>query len=902
MPWPVARLASWSCSRPARVARGMVVPVMLALAAGVAEAQWVPNYHIQRVGLFDAVHTRLGVSQTNFTTLGEDGVVGGLAFRYGPDGSDLGRDAWVWDGQTTRPVGLVGGEYLGSDGRQNTEFIALSAAANRVAGVSRRYAGALPFQDNGQRAWIFDGQVTRPVGFAGPGYQYAGGYQYNTVYFMNDQGRVVGGAFRASTDSGPNGQDLWLWDGPADGVGRQIGLTDPINTGASGYRSSNVQFLTPGGIVVGNSQRVANEFLPLGQDVWIFSGPAGGGTTRRITLLDATHLGSDGFASSDAAFVNDAGQVLGTAQNLLPDQTVSGQDVWIFDGTTTQAIGLLDATHTAASGYRYSEPRGLNSSGVAIGISHRLLSDGTFNGVDAWRYAGGTLTTLGLTGGVYTGNAGYRNVNALLINASGDVAGTSGRFFNASDGLGTDAWVYRGGTTRLIGAFGPGYTYSREGLPVRNVLPQTLTDNGLVFGRSLRYPVGFSDVSIGQDPWVWNPTDGTGATQIIALPDDGHITSNGYRFSLVREVTPSGQAWGYTDRFAPDASGRGRDAWVWSRPAAGGPGVTRQLGPTGGIYTGSTGYQLTEVQFQNASGVIVGYTYRVSGEFGYLGVDAWYYDPATNQTSIVPPNVRYAFDNSAVAYANILTDDGFLIGSYYYFENGDGNGELRGFAFRPDRGFIELGGLLPGGAAANGWRVIAAPEFSDGVTSILGVGDINNRFNQESVYAISPDLCAGPVITAQPQAASVCPGTPVSLSVQVTSAPDATFQWLRNGQPIDVEVTPSAASASLSLGPATPQSAGSYVCRITTACASIMTPSAQVEVFEATDPRCAAPTCNADINRDGVLDQGDVDAIINLIAGANNPLQINLDFNGDEVADQGDVDAVINVVAGGQCP
>lgn len=64
----------------------------------------------------------------------------------------------------------------------------------------------------------------------------------------------------------------------------------------------------------------------------------------------------------------------------------------------------------------------------------------------------------------------------------------------------------------------------------------------------------------------------------------------------------------------------------------------------------------------------------------------------------------------------------------------------------------------------------------------------------------------------------------------------------------------------------------------------------------------APPACDADFNQDGVVDQGDVDYLINVVAGADNPTNANPDFNSDGVADQGDIDSLIDVVAGGPCP
>ncbi|MBI1189212.1 MAG: hypothetical protein GC200_00810 [Tepidisphaera sp.] len=62
------------------------------------------------------------------------------------------------------------------------------------------------------------------------------------------------------------------------------------------------------------------------------------------------------------------------------------------------------------------------------------------------------------------------------------------------------------------------------------------------------------------------------------------------------------------------------------------------------------------------------------------------------------------------------------------------------------------------------------------------------------------------------------------------------------------------------------------------------------------------PDCNPDLNADGCVDQGDVDYLINVIAGGANPTNIDPDFNHDGVADQGDVDALVSVIAGGPCP
>ncbi len=62
------------------------------------------------------------------------------------------------------------------------------------------------------------------------------------------------------------------------------------------------------------------------------------------------------------------------------------------------------------------------------------------------------------------------------------------------------------------------------------------------------------------------------------------------------------------------------------------------------------------------------------------------------------------------------------------------------------------------------------------------------------------------------------------------------------------------------------------------------------------------PYCDPDMNWDGNADASDLDYLINVIAGGENPTGRNPDFNRDGNVDMGDVDALINVIAGGTCP
>ncbi|MBI1189963.1 MAG: hypothetical protein GC200_04685 [Tepidisphaera sp.] len=69
------------------------------------------------------------------------------------------------------------------------------------------------------------------------------------------------------------------------------------------------------------------------------------------------------------------------------------------------------------------------------------------------------------------------------------------------------------------------------------------------------------------------------------------------------------------------------------------------------------------------------------------------------------------------------------------------------------------------------------------------------------------------------------------------------------------------------------------------------------------DPSALRPeTCDPDVNRDHMLDAGDVACLTDIIAGGEVCSCVNADFNRDGVMDLDDINALINVIAGGDCP
>ncbi|MFA6044259.1 MAG: hypothetical protein WC718_04695, partial [Phycisphaerales bacterium] len=109
---------------------------------------------------------------------------------------------------------------------------------------------------------------------------------------------------------------------------------------------------------------------------------------------------------------------------------------------------------------------------------------------------------------------------------------------------------------------------------------------------------------------------------------------------------------------------------------------------------------------------------------------------------------------------------------------------------------------------------------------------------------------------------------------------------------------------TLSINGVYPADAILYRCVVTGPCGGVPAVSnpAQLTVVPLYARSCGGPGCDPDVNGDGNIDQGDIDYLINIAAGGDNPSGVDPDFNMDGNIDQGDVDALINVVAGGECP
>ncbi|MBI1191054.1 MAG: hypothetical protein GC200_10290 [Tepidisphaera sp.] len=121
--------------------------------------------------------------------------------------------------------------------------------------------------------------------------------------------------------------------------------------------------------------------------------------------------------------------------------------------------------------------------------------------------------------------------------------------------------------------------------------------------------------------------------------------------------------------------------------------------------------------------------------------------------------------------------------------------------------------------------------------------------------------------TQSPQSVSTCTAGTASFSVQTSGSAALSYQWRKNGAPlVDGHGVTGTNSPILNLAYVVPDDAGAYDCVAFSACGPIACAPATLSV----DSNCSQ-TCNPDFNNDGVADQGDVDSLINVIAGGACP-------------------------------
>lgn len=506
-------------------------------------------------------------------------------------------------------IGLTGPDYTGSTGWQFS-WVRSVNASGQVAGVSSKYTNAY----GGFSAWIYDGSATREIGLYDAVHTSSNGSssnQMNLVGALNAAGQVVGYAQRYS-GTAIRGQSAWFYDGSST---REIGLTDAGHTRGDGTQYNAVAVYAGAGAfnaagqIAGYASRY-NGLTSAGQSAWFYDG----NTTQEIGLIDAGHTRSDGHQQNVAYNLSAAGQVVGLADRYN-GSSLAGRNAWVFNGSSTQQIGLTSGIHTRGDGYQYAYVRGQNAAGKVAGES--IAYGGmTEVGNSAWLYNGGSTQQIGLTGTRHTNSSTATHYNRVIaLNDAGHVIGDAVQYDGAVFS-GRSAWVYNGSSTQEIGltdAF-----HSQSGF--QNNYASVLNADGQVAGLAERYLSPTGPVS-GTSAWVY---DGS-STQEIGLTDATHTREDGYQNNSVNKINALGQVAGSAERFAYYGSlPLGMSAWLYDPLTD----MTYNLGIPG---TGQTDRAESGVTFLGDDGLALGYYHLFdtngyqSGTraFAFTVVDGW---------------------------------------------------------------------------------------------------------------------------------------------------------------------------------------------------------------------------------------------------------------------------------------
>lgn len=692
-----------------RSQRSIGVLIALAGATTSARAQWRADYSVQRLGFYGPEWT--ASDGTQHSTVNYSTPAGVYVGRSARASSVAGWDIWAWSRTLgdSRLLGLTTSDYIGADGVRNN-------GVSHVKGDSF-VAGFVDLQSAaGRDAWVWNGQTTSRVGLATNDYISPTNGRFSEVQFLAPNGFAAGRSSRNLSTTIDTGQDSWVWNGTST---QQVGLVGAGYLSTSGKQYSTVRTLGTNGTAAGVSIRYNASGSSLGDDAWAWNGTS----TVQIGFTSAVHTSAVGLRFSNVLYQLETGHVIGTSSRFQVGTTTDrGKDTWAWNGTTTQRIGPSGTDYTGTNGYQFSEPLLQNSPNHVVGRSFRKpTSQSTPTlGYDVWSYSGGTTQILGLIDADHTiGAARYHT--ARFQNVSGHVAGLSVRSLG-----GSDAWVWNGSTSNRAGLDGAQFQGS-TGYKVSEVT--TLAESGRAAGYTSL--ISGINTSIGQRAWVW---DGS-SNHAPGLIGPDYTSTTGAEFDTISFLSDSGKAAGTTRRYLSTSQDRGTAAWVWNGA------TTIRTGLTEASHTSPSGVQVSTVLALNDAGVAAGTSNRYTSTGSANGFDTWYFDPTTAITHLVVSSTNGGPDGYAISGVSILTEDGFLLGTFQDYSPGTDPlpTQSRAFVYRPDLGFTKLSDLVTGGLNSTGWNILHKSSFATSLDTVIGEGYLLGSTDQsKAIFALVP--------------------------------------------------------------------------------------------------------------------------------------------------------------------
>jgi hypothetical protein len=703
---------------------------------------------IHHIGLIDAEHTRSDGYKNSVIwhrshyvvpgpqddlLVNEAGFVAGLSLRFNGESSDLGQSAWLFNGTTTEKIGLTDAEHTRTNGERSSTVSQLNRRG-RAAGSSNRYraAGVRGSSSLGTSAWFYDGTTTRNIGLVAAEHTRDDGYKESSVRGLLELGHVVGFSFRYNGGNTSLGGSAWLYDGVST---LDIGLVDAEHTSIAGSRYSYPMGQFETGHVLGLANRYNGGSNDLGQTIWMYDGSA----TSIIGLIGSEHTRHDGYKRNAIYQYTPSGHVAGYANRYDVGGADLGDSVWLYDGSTTIEIGLINAEHTRSDGYMSSsfafqspliQNALLTDGGLVAGYSYRYQGGNTQLGNSAWLYNGISSIHIGLIGTEHTRDDGYRSISSREINEAGQVTGTAVRYNGGASDRGLSAWLYDGTTTHHIGLTDAEHTRD-DGYKESSV--SKLSDSGSVVGSSARYNGG--STSLGSSAWLYAGV----STLNIGLVGPEYTRSDGYRRSIAY-MNAASHVVGYSFSYNSgenEFNDFGLTTWTYDGA------TTKVIGLTDAVHTDDVGLQFSRMGPQNlvddpwfnSAGQVIGISARYLGGSTQNGTSGWFYDPQLDET--IPLILSTRSDGFAYSFPDYLGEDGLVLGTYTLFDELDNNLGDRLFYFTLDEGLHDLGALVSGGLAANGWEQLANWLRVNGTEHILGHGLLTSQVAGQMPYLLT---------------------------------------------------------------------------------------------------------------------------------------------------------------------
>ncbi len=625
-------------------------------------------------------------------------------------------------------VGLVGGEYRYGTSSSFKQYSTVEQvnAAGQIVGTSQTFSntGSIASLDS----FYFANGASVRINLVGSAYQWVSNgvpIRKSFVTILNESGQAVGTSTRYSSIGNgiERGKDVFYAN---RGTSQAIGLFGggyEYNTAGGIVRQSAVASLSESGHAAGTTNRYTANGTSLGTDTW----RSINGSTSLVGLFGGEYESTSANGVQRVSAISGStaqGVVFGYTGRQTAAGSGRGRDAWRSDESGTVRIGLIGIGYEYDNGgtvHRISTVTSVSPAGNALGTSSLYSPSGENLGNDAWLYAVGNVTRVGLEGPAYTyiaeGNE-HRGTSATFVNDDLYVVGSSNRWSNSGTGLGSDVWLRRpDGATMAIGLTGGIYDAMTTAGIRRNSVAIALNAGGVAVGSQQRLVSTIFDSisSFGNDIWIHQG----GQTRVInpvggayeqSRTDNSTGAAGIDRRAEMRKCTDSNIVIGFAERYAngTPGSGGGQDAWVYR------DGVTTPLFLSGAAYgyNASNGLErYSDVIDVNEAGDVIGYTRRYNGNVADRQT-AWFYDSAA---AMMYP---LYFSGSPVSEATYLSETGVVVGRYLPVGQNGLNDGYHIFWWRKDLGVRDLGILIEGGLTNSGWALLATnpflTDFADG--------------------------------------------------------------------------------------------------------------------------------------------------------------------------------------------